>query len=49
MIWGEQWKCGCGTHNLLLRRKCRDCGLPQELGVGEESVADVMEKRKDTK
>jgi hypothetical protein len=33
MIWGDQWLCPCGTHNLFLRKKCRDCGeakLPDE-------------------
>ncbi len=49
MIWGAQWICGCGTHNLEFRSKCRECKLPKEINVGTETVADVMEKRKDTK
>jgi hypothetical protein len=25
MIWGDQWVCTCGTHNLYLRGHCRSC------------------------
>lgn len=42
MIWGDQWVCGCGTHNLILRRKCRDCGLPQELKLANEALGEMM-------
>lgn len=52
MIWGAQWICGCGTHNLEFRGKCRECKLPKAINVGTETVADVMNNvtnKKDTK
>lgn len=43
MMWGEQWICRCGTHNLWLREVCRECGAPRIVGeVSRESPFDVM-------
>ncbi len=43
-MWGEQWICPCGFHNFILRKKCRNCGQPQEEAVGNESPFEVMDR-----
>ena len=45
MIYGDQWDCGCGWSNLTLRRRCRNCGLPDSLAVGRKDAAEVVSER----
>jgi hypothetical protein len=28
-IYGEQWQCVCGWHNVFVRKRCRNCGREQ--------------------
>jgi hypothetical protein len=44
MIYGDQWICRCGTHNLELRVKCRECGQPKGNAVGHETAKEVLER-----
>lgn len=46
MIWGEQWVCPCGTHNLFLRKRCRDCGADRNVGAAIETVTDILQNFK---
>lgn len=55
-IWGDQWLCPCGTFNLFVRKKCRNCSepaLPNEVvvPVGEALSAgrlvDIKRKGED--
>ena len=36
-IYGEQWICKCGTHNLFIRERCRNCAEIRVNKIGEES------------
>jgi len=48
MLYGEQWICKCGTHNLTVRSHCRTCGGPQTEKVGEEDEFQVTQRVFDT-
>lgn len=49
MIWGEQWVCPCGTHNLFLRKRCRDCGADKSVGAVIETVTEILQNFKEGK
>jgi formate dehydrogenase maturation protein FdhE len=40
MIWGDQWLCGCGWHNLFVRVRCRNCGEPK---LPDEKIVSLDE------
>lgn len=44
MIWGDQWKCKCGTANLELRARCRWCGLERPADAPTATAIEVMNK-----
>jgi hypothetical protein len=41
-VWGEQWICACGTHNLSLRPACRDCKTQRPADAQTETAEQVM-------
>jgi len=42
---GDQWICVCGTHNIELRKKCRECRVPREIAeVGFETALEMLAK-----
>jgi hypothetical protein len=44
-MWGDQWICKCGWHNLFLRQRCRNCGATQAEGwVEDESAMEILAK-----
>lgn len=40
MIWGDQWLCGCGWHNVFVRERCRNCGEPK---LPDEKIVSLDE------
>lgn len=47
MIWGDQWLCPCGWHNLFVRKRCRNCGetkLPDDKLVSPFQALDDAAK-----
>jgi hypothetical protein len=47
MIWGDQWLCPCGTHNLFIRLKCRSCSEPKLPDDKVESAFATLQKVKE--
>jgi hypothetical protein len=41
-IWGDQWKCPCGTANVTVRTKCRECGRVRDNTEKLETAMEVM-------
>ena len=44
MLYGDQWICSCGHHNITLRTECRNCGGSAEEAIGEESWLVVIDR-----
>ena len=42
MIYGDQWLCPCGWHNLFLRSRCRNCGEAKLPDEKMESIFTVL-------
>lgn len=41
-MFGDQWICPCGTHNIFLREHCRDCGIARGPGAKTETAEEII-------
>lgn len=41
-MWGDQWVCGCGWSNMVLRSKCRSCHADRETDARTETPFEIM-------
>lgn len=46
-ISGDQWICECGTYNLFLRKRCRDCARPKSSAIADVDVMTMLQKAKE--
>lgn len=45
MIFGDQWICRCGAHNLFLRTECREChSAKEDSEIGQETARQVIDR-----
>jgi hypothetical protein len=41
-MFGDQWICPCGTHNIFLRANCRDCGIARGADAKTETAEEII-------
>jgi hypothetical protein len=45
MIYGDQWVCKCGCHNLFLRKRCRECDSLESEKIANETAEELVNSR----
>lgn len=41
-MWGDQWVCGCGWSNMVVRSKCRNCHEPRKESARMETPFEII-------